>query len=551
MTWHHLASVLVHVNVNVNTLHKLRDVLWHLWHLWHLWRRRRRLRRLRRMYKRRRKSPLLELELLDRATVRGRFRHVSVAPEVGVTVTKNMFTFPLDDLAVMLEQFGLLDVRVVPIPSYVFVVPAPSVPLSAPAPASAKLYPFQREGVARAMRWGRALIADEMGLGKTVQALTLVRHYGGRALIICPSYLTLNWVREGAAWGVELHRIKSSKCPVPAENVVLSYDLAARRVQQLGTFTTVVCDESHYLKSHKTKRTRSLRALVQRTPHAFLLTGTPAANRPVELYSQVSMLQPACWSTYTHFVERYCGAKRSPLGFVDVSGATHKEELAFRLREVCMIRRLKRDVLNLPPKVRARVDLETKGTADIRRGMARWREINALEPLVPQDLVLERQCLVSELYRLTGDAKADAVRKYLLDLPANVIIFAYHQKMLDVICATLECIRIDGRVPMDQRQPLLDRFVAGDVPYAALGISAAGTGLTITSCSTVIFAELYYVPGALLQAEDRCHRIGQTSTVDVRYLCATNTLDDHLWSMIQKKLRVTDACLDARDDRSW
>jgi len=55
----------------------------------------------------------------------------------------------------------------------------------------------------------------------------------------------------------------------------------------------------------------------------------------------------------------------------------------------------------------------------------------------------------------------------------------------------------------------------------------------------------------LLQAEDRTHRIGQTMPVDVRYLCADNTLDDHVWRMVQRKLRVTDSCLDGRSDRKF
>lgn len=495
------------------------------------------------MYKKRKKCPLLELQLLDSERVEAKLKRSKEV--LGTPVRKNVYVFPFSDTSVI-DRARELGIEVEEIPSYVRVVP-----FEAPeAPALPGLYPFQREGVLRAIRWGRACLFDEMGLGKTVQALMLLKHYGGRSLVICPSYLTLNWVREGALWGVSLTRVRRGKDAIPEGNVVMSYDLAARRVSELGKFRVVVLDESHYLKSPKTKRTKRLKPLVLRTPHAFLLSGTPAANRPVELYSQVSMVQPQCWGTYTQFVHRYCGAKHSPLGFVDVSGATRKAELSFRLKQVCMVRRLKRDVLtDLPPKTRARVNLECAGSAEIRAGRARWSAINALEETV--ELVLERQRLVSELFRATCHAKLECVRRYLEDLPPNVIVFAYHQAMLDLIEATVECVRIDGGTPMEERQGLLDRFVSGEVPYAALSIKAAGTGLTITSCSTVVFAELYFVPGDLLQAEDRTHRIGQTLPVDVRYLCAENTLDDHVWRMVQRKLRVTDSCLDARSDRKF
>jgi len=497
--------------------------------------------------KKRRKGAVLDLQLMNDKQIHGKLkRHVGFDHKY--RTGKRTYLFPVGDYTV-LTQATALGIEICGIPAYVYNSPVCTT-VTSTLPDLSKLYPFQQEGVLKAIEWGRCLIADEMGLGKTVQALTLIKYYGGRALVICPSYLTLNWMSEGQKWGVELIRIKNSKVPIPAGNLVVSYDIAAKRVKELGAFTTVVCDESHYLKSHKTKRTKRIKPLVLRTPHVFLLTGTPAANRPIELYSQISMIQPKCWSTYTNFAERYCGAKQSPLGFVDVSGATHKEELSFRLKTTSMIRRLKRDVLDLPPKVRSRVDLETTGSAAMRKGMRRWKEINLMEP-VPENLVLERQRIVSELFRETCRVKENAVRHYLRDLPENVIIFAYHKRMLDVVCDTLNCIRIDGDVPMERRQTCLDLFVNGDVPYAALSISAAGTGLTITSCSTVVFAELYYVPGVLLQAEDRTHRIGQLKSVDVRYLCASNTLDDHIWKMVQRKLKITDSCLDGRTDREF
>ena len=147
-----------------------------------------------------------------------------------------------------------------------------------------------------------------------MQAITLIKHYRGRSLVICPSYLTLNWVTEADKWGVSLTRVRNGKAPIPEGNVVISYDLAAKRISELGSFRTVCCDESHYLKSHRSKRTKFIKPLVLRTPHAFLLSGTPAANRPVELYSQISMVQPKCFGTYTQFVNRYCGAKQTPSG---------------------------------------------------------------------------------------------------------------------------------------------------------------------------------------------------------------------------------------------
>ena len=67
-----------------------------------------------------------------------------------------------------------------------------------------RLYPHQKEGVLKAAAWGRAMIGDEMGVGKSAQAIALIKHFGGRALVVCPSYLCKNWIRECEFWHPDL-----------------------------------------------------------------------------------------------------------------------------------------------------------------------------------------------------------------------------------------------------------------------------------------------------------------------------------------------------------
>ena len=164
-----------------------------------------------------------------------------------------------------------------------------------------------------------------MGCGKTIQGIAIAKHYGGRCIVICPSYLCRGWVRECETWGLSATHVDKIKTDVPEGNVVVSYSIATKLVFKLGKFNVALVDESHYLKNHRTKRYKALRKLLQRTPRNILLSGTPAPNSPVELYTQLSILRPKFFGTYTDFVHRYCGAKQSPLGFVDVSGATNKE----------------------------------------------------------------------------------------------------------------------------------------------------------------------------------------------------------------------------------
>jgi SWI/SNF-related matrix-associated actin-dependent regulator of chromatin subfamily A-like protein 1 len=100
-------------------------------------------------------------------------------------------------------------------------------------------------------------------------------------------------------------------------------------------------------------------------------------------------------------------------------------------------------------------------------------------------------------------------------------------------------IRIDGRTASKDRHGRVQHFqTSSSCRVAILAITAAGIALTLTAASTVYFAELYWTPAALLQAEDRAHRIGQTSTVKITYLLAPHTADELLWPLLRQKMKL-------------
>ena len=411
-----------------------------------------------------------------------------------------------------------------------------------------RLYDYQKEDVRKAAAWGRAFLGLEMGCGKTAMAIALMKHFGGRALVVCPSYLCKNWIRECSFWHPDLD-VRIVKKTVPDHSCVISYDLTHRR--ELGRFNVVILDESHYIKNKSAKRTKALMRLARVTPHVFLLSGTPAPNRPVELWSQLAtILGVNRIGTYTSFTRRYCGAKMSPLGFVDVSGATHRQELAWYMKSTCLIRRLKRDVLDLPKKTRCTLEVDVK-QGKMKKKFARWREINRLcMQQETHELIFERKALVSQLFMDTAHAKVQVVQKICADLPPRTLVFYHHKVLGDAIQDALpECMRIDGSTPQDKRDQYVQDFQDGRVDYCVLSILAAGTGVTLTRANNILFAELYFVPGNMLQAEDRAHRIGLHSPLTVTYVLANGSLDNHMFKNIKKKLSTIDRCLDNRTDR--
>lgn len=411
-----------------------------------------------------------------------------------------------------------------------------------------RLFPHQKEGVRIAAGWGRAMIGDEMGVGKSAQGIALAKHFGGRVCVACPSYLCKNWKREFEFWYP--HDIAIVGKTVPDSSVIVSYDLTHRR--NLGKFNVLIMDESHYVKNKSAKRTKVLMRMARMTPHVFLLTGTPAPNKPVELWTQIAMILGKSIGTYTSFAHRYCGAKQSPLGFVDVSGATHTSELAWFMKSTMLIRRLKRDVLkDLPPKTRTtlEVDVPCKG---MKKKFKRWKEINQLcLKNETHELIFERKRLVNELFLMTAEAKVDVIKKICADLPPKTLVFVHHKVLGDAVEEVLPCIRIDGSTPRERRDEYVKDFQEGRVDYACLSMLAAGTGITLTRATNILFAELYFVPGVLMQAEDRAHRIGLQSPLTVTYVIANGSLDNHMFKRATSKLSTLDKCLDGRSDRKF
>lgn len=169
-------------------------------------------------------------------------------------------------------------------------------------------------------------------------------------------------------------------------------------------------------------------------------------------------------------------------------------------------------------------------------------------PATAQEAQRERKMLLMEVFKLTGQAKIPLAVARIEELlgaehAGKMLVFAHHRSVLDAIEAAslrgVPHIRIDGGTAPRERQAQVELFQSDpSVRVALLSLTAAGLALTLTAASRVLFVELFWTPGALLQAEDRCHRIGQTAEVEIEYLLAQGTLDDALWPLVRRKMRV-------------
>lgn len=439
------------------------------------------------------------------------------------------------------------------------------------------MFPFQREGVKFGLaRGGRVLIGDQMGLGKTIQALALVSCYpeDWPCLVLVPTSLRDAWESALRRWlGVRPSLIAAVASGADGNKIngaafaIVPYSLVGKLGEKLARkkYQIVVCDESHFLKDGKAQRTKAVVPLIKAARRAICLTGTPALSRPIELYTQLEALRPNVFTKFNEFAQRYCSGSR--FGW---QGCTNADELFGVISRLVMVRRLKKDVLTqLPPKTREQVFLPLPKSEALSEVKAIRERLNDIKESNRDEGVmhggeaagsgapgrtLEEKRLMNQLYVASAKAKIGPVQEYLETLidggADKFLFFAHHAELLDAAAATLkkrkiQHIRIDGSTPSTARGKLVETFQTVDaVRVAVLSIKAAGVGLTLTAASAVIFGELSWTPGEIVQAEDRAHRIGQVNSVSVQFLCARNTVDDIMWGSVQNKLENLGQVLD-------
>lgn len=416
------------------------------------------------------------------------------------------------------------------------------------------LLPFQRVGVAYALKMRRCLIADEMGLGKTVQALaTLEAASAFPAVVVCPASLKLNWLREAKKWlPVRDCRILGKDVEADireADVLILNYDILHKHVPALllRQVQGVVFDESHYVKKFGTRRTKACLDLSRSIPIRLCLTGTPILNRPVELASQLAILgRLARFGGWREFTNRYCDPCYGYGGHLDLSGASNTRELAALLRDGCMIRREKKDVLaQLPAKRRVTLRFDIEGR----------RNYNCEEGCVFAGRGLPPLPEVERLKQIAARGKMEAVFEWIenfLSSGEKLVVFAHHVEIQNALLERFPgAARILGEDSPVERQSDVDRF-QNDAACNLIvcSLSVGGVGFNLHAASNVAFVELGWNLATHEQSEDRLHRIGQRRSVTAYYLLAAGTIDEDIEAMVESKRAVVESVTGEPDGRT-
>lgn len=433
-----------------------------------------------------------------------------------------------------------------------------------------KAFPFQRKTIYSVERKfdGRALIGNVMGLGKTPTSLWFVKRkrLGDTLplLVVLPKIVRGQWIQAiqdilGICPDVlETRTPPRGKRSFNSPVAVINYDIIAywRDYLESRDFQTIIVDECQRCTNPKAKRTKVTTAIMKQTPFALALSGTPLSNRPIELFPIINALHPKEWPNRGLFGHRYCGAKYTRWGW-DFKGSSNIGELNARLKQTCMVRYLKEEVaLELPEKLRTIIPVELSDPEEYTRAkndFVGWMKSNYPDRLnkAIKALTLSK---AGHLLRLAARLKMKQVVEwinYRLEQDSGkIVVFAVHRKCVEALSRRIKAKSavVNGSVVGRHRDAAISQFHNDSKTRVFIGnTAAAGVGLNLNIASTLCMTELMLMPGPLLQAEDRIHRIGQTSTCWVYYFIGQGTIEESVSKLIQRKQKIITGVLDGED----
>jgi SNF2 family DNA or RNA helicase len=313
----------------------------------------------------------------------------------------------------------------------------------------------------------------------------------------------------------------------------------------VGKMLTIL-DEAHRVKNKTAKRTKAIQRIASGKTQLLMLTGTPLRNNEHEAAVLLGLLDAEASMVLT-------------------------KEMGYSIQDVkdylnhFMIRRTKAEVLSeLPEKTRQRIDiceLDHDQMLNYFTALDWARESYYLalrDGASEEEARRSMQGGIEQARTALGIAKVlgGEVADLVLDVIENMgccVVFCAHHRASDALKEQLEKQKlrvavIDGRTPPKARAEIVADFQCERLDVFIGGINAAGEAITLTRADTVIFVELDWVPAALLQAEDRIHRVGQQSNCQVIHLVARipngDNLDEMMIELIGSKVARIGTVLD-------
>ena len=439
-----------------------------------------------------------------------------------------------------------------------------------PSSLAATLYPYQKAGFSWLSYMSHeahgCILGDEMGLGKTLQIISLLlsRHESGHStsLVIAPASLLENWKREiekfAPSLSVDIHhgsdRTGRWKALITYDVVVLSYSTANHDLGMLrmNTWDVLVLDEAQSIKNPDSLTSQTVKDI----PHAFgiAVSGTPFENHVLDVWSIMEFVEPAVFGERRYFSETYSD---------DPGGAAKLEPC---LTPFLLRRTVKEVASELPPRIESSIPLplspdEAEAYEQIRAQCL--EEVEPARATLSSLTKLRMFCTHPSLVGVYGnDPEETSVKyQYLCLLIGKVaqkneksLVFTSYTKMIEILRTDLSkrfalpVYVINGEVPIEKRQPIIDEFSNVSGPAVlVLNPVAAGTGLNITAATNVIHYNPEWNPAKEDQATARAYRRGQTQPVRIFKLYYVDTVEEAIFERMELKREMAKAAVVGTD----
>ncbi|MDO5644779.1 MAG: DEAD/DEAH box helicase [Dermabacter sp.] len=452
-----------------------------------------------------------------------------------------------------------------------------------PGGLMADLRPYQVQGFAylaflHSMGLG-GILADDMGLGKTLQTLALIQHAVEGAsdsprrpfLVVAPSSVLSVWESEAATFTPELNvrvlertrRARGTSVHEEiqgADIVVTSYTIVRIDSEEFAReqFAGLILDEAQFVKNRSSRVHQCVKRI--KAPFRLAITGTPMENSLADLWSLMSLTAPGVLGSAVQFREQYTHP---------IESGEHPEKMAVLRRRVrpFLLRRTKEVVAaDLPEKQEQVLHIEL---TDAHRSLydsvlqrERKKVLGLLDDMDKNRFIVFRSLTLLRMLALdpaivdegqhahVASSKLDAMFARLDEIVAEghrVLVFSQFTSFLARIADGVEerglrYSYLDGSTR--NRPEVIREFREGDAPVFLISLKAGGFGLTLTEADYVFLMDPWWNPAAENQAIDRAHRIGQSERVMVYRLVATDTIEEKVLALQEKKAALFSSLTD-------
>lgn len=436
---------------------------------------------------------------------------------------------------------------------------------------------YQMDSLLYGLEKRQFINAFDMGLGKTfVSSLTVELDNAFPCLVITPSSIKYQfaeaWMDYFKGRKISVIDTKNKKNDWQADVVVINYDILFARgnsgVKYKELLSTkwkgLIADEAHFIKKDTAKRSIVVKTIIDKmysrykSPLIQLLSGTLCRSKHKDFINPLKLIRKFdnIASSWFNYINLFCDANKSSFG-LSYEGATNPIELNQRLRNNCMVRFDRGDVMGeLPDITRNTIKCNISNTSDYRKAEADIYSYLLEIDKDKADASLNASHLVrlNTLKTLIGNGKIKACEQYLKDWKEGfdkLIIFGTHREPLIQLSQKFKCDAIIGGTSAEDKHNMVKRFIEGDNQFLFCNIKSAGTGIDGLQkvCNNVLFLEFDgSVPDEFAQAIARTHRSGQKNNVNVNVMVAQDTFDEINFKLLIANERKSINANVGRDD---